>query len=858
MATEKRDIIHLAALLHDIGKFWQRADPSGVQSSQVIDKFHKDFESAICPTRDNRYTHKHVIWTAQFFQTFKSIFEDNIDAFGADIILRKKIVRWAAAHHNPNQESIEECIVQFADHCSSGVDRTKVEGLADETVEYEYEVSKGWDKFKEIRMKSIFENLLDNKADGYKLPISALKLDESFFPKKTFDMKGQLEYATLWSEFNKELSSIPNKDIHQLTDSILYLLEKYTVTIPSSTQHLPDVSLYEHLRSTAAYALCVYDFLEEKKTTKFKIEDTDEPFLLLGGDLSGIQSYIYDIVGKGAAKNLKGRSFYLHLIVEVIVSHILEELRLYRSNIVYSSGGGFYILAPNTEFIRNKIPTLIYEISTKIREEHGTKLYLAIDYQTIKKSDVFNGNINTLWESLTKKLAGRKQNRFEEFISTNQGFDFFFEPTEAGGKTQRDAVTGEEFKESEKRYPFSLDDEAEQFVKKSTFEQIRLGKILRDKIVYQVITKVPISYWENDYRFNGERTDNFFQPLKFNKYYYFLNEKELEKLKTKVKGSVDDAIILKVNDTNLSDFQLTGNRVVNGFTFYGGNDLPRSQDEEALFFDALAGDENIAFKRLGILRMDVDRLGLIFKEGFSDNRRTFSRYSTLSRSLDFFFKGYLNTIWKSSNDFKQNTFILYAGGDDMFIIGKWDKTLAFAQQIQQDFLRWTCHNPQMGISGGMAIVGGKYPIAKSANQSDEEEKRAKNHSFDKIDKNAISFLGMPFSWGKEFHEVESLKCQLVQLIKSEDGISKAFLGKISTFHAMKTEQEEKKLNPSWRWLSAYDIGRAKERVKSNEAKAFLEMIKIALFTNKDIGGSKYKYLDTLNFAARWAELEMRS
>lgn len=28
MATEKRDIIHLAALLHDIGKFWQRADVS--------------------------------------------------------------------------------------------------------------------------------------------------------------------------------------------------------------------------------------------------------------------------------------------------------------------------------------------------------------------------------------------------------------------------------------------------------------------------------------------------------------------------------------------------------------------------------------------------------------------------------------------------------------------------------------------------------------------------------------------------------------------------------------------------------------------------------------------------------------
>lgn len=858
MATETRDIIHLAALLHDIGKFWQRADPSGVQSSQMIDKFHKDIESAICPSRDNRYTHKHVVWTAQFFQTFKGIFEDNVAAFGTDSTLRKRVFRWASAHHNPNKESLEECIVQFADHCSSGIDRTTSEGLSDETVEYNYEVSKTWDKFKDVRMKSIFENLLGNPTSGYLQPISALKLDKSFFPKSKFDRKGQQEYADLWKDFTKELLGIPSKDIHQLTDSILYLLEKYTVTIPSSTQHLPDVSLYEHLRSTAAFALCTYDYLAEQKSEKFNIEADEAPFLLLGGDLSGIQSYIYDIVGKGAAKNLKGRSFYLQLIVEVIVSHILDELKLYRSNIVYSSGGGFYILAPNTAFVRNKIPLLVNEISTKIREEHGTKLYLAIDYQSIKKSEVFNGSINNLWADLTKKLANRKQNRFADFIDTDEGFDFFFEATEAGGETQRDAITGEEFKSNEQQYAFSLDSDDELFVKESTFEQIRLGKILRDKIIYQVITKRPIPYWESDYRFNGKRTNHFFQPLKLNRYYYFLNEKEIRELEAKIKGTVDDATILKVNDTNLSDFKLNGNRVVNGFTFYGGNDLPRSQDDEALFFDALAGGEQVSFKRLGILRMDVDRLGLIFKEGFSDSRRTFSRYSTLSRSLDFFFKGYLNTIWKSNDDFRQHTLILYAGGDDLFIVGKWDKALAFAQQIQKEFLEWTCHNPQMGISGGMAIVGGKYPIAKSATQSDEEEKRAKNHSFDKIDKNAISFLGIPFSWGDEFDEVERLKCQLVELIKSEDGIPKAFLGKISTFHAMKTEQKEKSLNPSWRWLSAYDIGRAKERVNSNEAKAFLEMIKIALFTNKSTMGSRYTYLDILNFAARWAELEIRS
>lgn len=857
----ERDIVYLAALLHDIGKFWQRADDSGVKSSEAIDNFHKKFESAICPVKDGRYTHKHVIWTAQFFDTFKSIFEENIDAFGNDSIPRKSIVRWAAAHHNPNLSSLEECIVQLADHCSSGLDRTTQAGLEDETIEYQYEVSKGWDKFKDVRMTSIFENLLDNKANAYRLPIAAVELSESFFPKKSFIQSGQKDYAVLWKKFTSELSKLPRKSSKQLNESILYLLEKYTVTIPSSTQHLPDVSLYEHSRSTAAYALCLYDYLNDEPNKGLfpkDIKKEDAPFLLIGGDLSGIQAYIYDIVGKGAAKNLKGRSFYLQLIVEVIVQFILDELHLYRANIVYSSGGGFYILAPNTTQVKAQLPTLIDILTKNIRQQHGTKLYLAIDSEPITKETIFNGNLNTLWAGLTKKLSEKKLNRFADFITRDEGYKFFFEPSDAGGRQERDAVTGEEFEDGEKKYPFTLDEGNNDKVKKSTFEQIRLGKILREKLAYLVITKSEIAYWEKNHRFNGIQTNRYFKPLGLGNYYYFLSEQEIQSLKSSLTGSIDDAIILKVNDTQLDDFILAGNRNVNGFTFYGGSDLPRTKNEEALYFDEMAGEESVNFKRLGILRMDVDRLGLIFKEGFGDNRRTFSRYSTLSRSLDFFFKGYLNTIWQEDEFLKTNTFILYAGGDDLFIVGKWDASLAFAQKIQADFERWTCHNPKMGISGGIALVGGRFPIAKAATQSDEEEKLAKGHEFAEKEKNALSFMGMPLAFGPELKLVENLKNELKTHISAESGISKGFLGKISTLHAMKTEQEKKKQNPSWRWISAYDIGRAIQRTQSTEAKAFFEKIKIALFVNKKEEGSKYEYIDLLHFAARWAELEMRS
>ena len=548
--------------------------------------------------------------------------------------------------------------------------------------------------------------------------------------------------------------------------------------------------------------------------------------------------------------------------IHVIVQFILDELHLYRSNVVYSSGGGFYILAPNTKKVAEKLPHLIETLMEKIRKHHGTKLYLAIDSEPIRKATIFDGTLNTLWTGLTQKLSAKKLNRFADFIATDAGYKFFFEPSDEGGRQQRDAVTGEEFGNKEDRYPFTPEDLEEspkpnkEYVKHSTFEQIRLGKILRDKIDYQIVTRKQVDYWESqqDYFYHS----NFhFQPLDLGYYYYFMNEQRWEKLRERAKGSVDDAKILKINTTQLSDFQIEGNRNVNGFTFYGGNDLPRTQNEAALYFDDMAGDESVSFKRLGVLRMDVDRLGLVFKDGFDGNRRTFSRYSTLSRSLDFFFKGYLNTIWRENDFLNNNTFILYAGGDDLFIVGKWDASLAFAQKIQTEFERWTCSNPKMGISGGMALVGGRFPIAKAATQSDEEEKLAKGHKFGEKEKNALSFLGMPLAFGAELKMVENLKNELITHI-NDSNIPKGFLGKISALHAMKIEQEKKNQNPSWRWISAYDIGRAIQRTQSDGARKFFEKVKVDLFVNKKGEGSKYEYIDLLNFVARWAELEMRS
>ena len=210
------------------------------------------------------------------------------------------------------------------------------------------------------------------------------------------------------------------------------------------------------------------------------------------------------------------------------------------------------------------------------------------------------------------------------------------------------------------------------------------------------------------------------------------------------------------------------------WSFYGGNELGGGKIPT---FEDMCENEN--FSRMGVLRMDVDNLGTIFQQGISPERATLSRFAALSRSFDFFFSGYLNTIWKETDP--ERSFIIYSGGDDLFIVGSWDVTILLAERIQLDFKEFTCNNPAFSVSGGIAIVPPKFPIMKGAEESAKEESAAKSHivNVNGIDreKNSISFLNMPLSWDWEYPYVKKLKEQLVDLLQNDE-LPKSFLSKL--------------------------------------------------------------------------------
>ncbi|MBE9593555.1 MAG: type III-A CRISPR-associated protein Cas10/Csm1, partial [Proteobacteria bacterium] len=130
------------------------------------------------------------------------------------------------------------------------------------------------------------------------------------------------DYAGLWGDFVEEVDGIKGiTDFDAYFNTLYHLLQKYTWCVPSAVwKSKPDVSLFDHLKTTCAIAACLYnadvEYLDnliggiEKSWRKEDLNEEEEralndgKFILIGGDVSGIQNFIYAITSKGAAKGL--------------------------------------------------------------------------------------------------------------------------------------------------------------------------------------------------------------------------------------------------------------------------------------------------------------------------------------------------------------------------------------------------------------------------------------------------------------------------------------------------------------------------------------------------------------------------
>ncbi len=880
--TLSRESFFLAGLLHDIGKFYQRADKGLSDKQNELTDYSKRIAEDICPVNDQgRFGYQHVIWTNEFFEKFKRKLneipgvKDNL--FITDNFGENNIVNFAVNHHKP--QNIFQAIITLADWWSAGIDRTDPKTLEKQQIE-EKIIDWGKKRYKSIPLYSIFNNV---KQGNYKntFPLKKLNIENNkdIFPRlteKKEDGVSEQEYFELWKGFEKEFEQLPSDSINVFTESLIYLLKKYTWCIPSNTMDMANVSLYEHLKTTAAFSDCFYayyienpgDFKWNEPDKRLSLKEGAYPVLILGGDISGIQKFIYNISSQGAAKSLKGRSFYLQLLIDSIIHKIIshENIQACIGHVIYSSGGKFYMLLPNTEKIINALNEIKAELEKELWHEHHGKLIFNMDYvcfsyrkNKIEYNDKGEQDLGGLWRTLADKLAQQKNRKFNSLIIND--YDEFFKINENGGDVKVCAVTGLELKNEE---AVKLDKESDLIVS----IQVKKNKELGNALKYADFN-IMFKGNEADSKYLSKRLKNKTIVAGIANYLFDARDFIKDDEGFRNVSSSDASRVRLINKTNFLDSQIKGKQVSYGFHFYGGNKQAQKLNGENKTFEELTRterDNKDSESYLGILRMDVDDMGDLFINGLKEEEKSFAAYATMSFLFDLFFSGYLNYIRdefriiesKTSDreGYKYNDWvnILYSGGDDIFAIGRWDKIIEFAEDIRSEFRRFM-GMADISLSAGITIVNNKFPIAKAAELAGQAEKAAKKNVLNGK-KNAICFLGETVSWDQEFQFVKDRKEQFITLI-NQKGMSKGILHRLMAFSLVQKENERRnkveegfKPDLSYKWNSLYYLKRFMDRHNEKEGvKEFIKTLQEELLFPRNY--------NLIALSARWAELELK-
>lgn len=478
--------------------------------------------------------------------------------------------------------------------------------------------------------------------------------------------------------------------------------------------------------------------------------------LFVGGDLSGIQSFLYNISSKRAAVSLKGRSRYLSDYMGETCDKLMAAAREAGSkelDKIYCSGGKFYLITANTPAIRQAIDECAKDIKEDLWKEHYGQLGINIAYTPFSENT--DGTVNTLtgnsqkpgelWRAVNADFARQKNQKFKDIISAD--FDSYFKPIAIGDKPKVCAITG----------------------------------IESDKCV----TYAP-------------------------------------------PGDSDSVLVLPSVKKQISI----------------GVDL--SHEEKTKTFEEYAGETY-----LGVLRMDVDGLGQRFITGF----KSIGAYQDFSKRLVDFFEGEVKRIWFEP-EFKDYINVIYAGGDDLFIVGRWDKTIAIGQRIHYEVEK-RFKNEGISISGGVAIVKPKFPIAKAAELAGDAEDAAKHFKNGSREKNAFHFLGKTVSWEDEFDYVVRKKDEFVDMVERFD-LSKSILHKLMLYASVAQKNEQRKAEGksqdySYLWHASYYLTRYIKRYEKN--RVVVDFVKN--LRDKEITLNGGQNLQLIALAARWAELQLR-
>jgi len=755
----------LAALLHDIGKFMNRAD---------------------------RVNRKHPHFSADYVShgKFKKIVKEK----WLDSELLKTLVQ---RHHEyykmPADLKVQTITNQHKRALAYIVSRADSYSSRERLSEEPSELN-----FKKARLYSVLTRVDIGKGDTVPRYYKLQRLSpEAVFPVPVDKTVWEsYDYNQLQSEFGKEFDKFAPISFDALFNGYLSLFEEFLWCVPSDTRDkYSDVSLYDHLSTTSAIAACSYQYhagnFDESKIK----DDTLDKFLLVAGDLSGIQKFIFEVGStnpKKLSKVLRGRSFYLSLLPEIASFKILRTLHLPITCRIMNAGGRFVLLLPNTEKSRHALLRLKKEIDAWFYERFLGKLTLNLVWDVaISGKDFTSQTFAEKYKALGAAVEEAKKNKFSTII---EGGDAKLRPSmqKAFDSLQRDGKACEFCR----IYPREI-------------KKKRCRTCLDSATIGQRIVSKPYLYFYEEPH-KGEITIlgyslAFASGPKENGNDWALlecleedNEENPGYIKRYISNYIpmkqpgDIELCLKPTDKKslcyhcLDQCELKKNKDEN---------IPSREEltDPFLTFQCMAAsavrsNSGKGVDHLAVIKADVDDLGFIFRHGLGD-AFSISRYCGLSRMMNYFFVGCLKNILKNRDDFRM-AYTVYAGGDDLVLIAPWEAAIQLGGKIGADFKAYAGDNPNLTISMGINLMRPASPVKLAVEGAEGLLEKSKSHKSHKennncyADKNSLTVFDTTVKWDY-LGELEKFMNDLHQALNTEDvGLNVSFLYRLLKYQRM--------------------------------------------------------------------------
>lgn len=827
---ESSSRVAFAALIHDLGKFAQRAQ---IAVSKQDLQIHQQL---FCPVNPQTQapSHIHSAYTSlavtQLEPYWPSLTHGDVSPFEGSKTLTQRtdsLVNAAAMHHRP-QTSLQWCVA-MADRVASGFEREQLreaEGM-DPQGPKAYITTRMWSLFEQIQLDAD-----RHQAMVHRLPVKALSVDAIYPEKVDVQAKPSVQeatqtYSALWQQFVDCQKRLPESfkaswSLWLDTFDSMYLSMTHSIASATAFNVKPDVSLYDHSKSTAAIATALWRWVHAKSLSeqeKVKLFESKEimgldTLLLIQGDFFGIQNFIFPpgaSTDKKMAKVLRGRSFYVSLLTELYALKLLQVLELPSTSQIMNAAGKFLIVAPDTEEIRQKLQEADRQMQTWFMDKTCGQCQIGYAYTPATLQDFMCKNFHNLQKRIYRNLEVLKRQRLglfeQEATSPILEKNFPYGVCAWHGQWPADQI-----------------DDAQMASCAISRDEIKIGQAIVSTnlmVVLPAHVQVP-----------QRRSVIALELPIFGYRVYFMRKTAFKDWSRDL--DVND--IVRVWDYALPEsdnevfWQDYARRPINGY-------VPRqaqADTEEPLTIHQILAQNNVltfeqisqadqGLKTLCFVKGDVDSLGRIFQEGLVDRvmkqetterTMTFAKMCGLSRQLNFFFSTVVPL--KCATTFK-NMYTVFSGGDDFFFIGPREESLDFVSWLHKDFQRFVAGNPEVHFSAGLSVLKPGMPIRYGNAQSEHALSEAKQAG-----RNRLSLYGITVDW-PQWHSFRQWETDLEQDYTSW-GIPNGFTYKLlDSFEKAQLAQQVPQA-AIWRSQLYYRAARLAQNLQPLHANAFMASI----------------------------------